>query len=127
MRFALLPLAALAGLATLPAHAHAQPQPAAARHEDTEVYTPVPPVVTPAADAGLMKGAPADAIVLFGTNDLAQWTNVASGGPAGWTVADGVVTVVKPAGNIQTTRRFTNYQLHLEWRVPANITGTGQL
>ncbi|HEX8350918.1 MAG TPA: DUF1080 domain-containing protein, partial [Hymenobacter sp.] len=26
----------------------------------------------------------------------------------------------------ETKRFFTNYQLHLEWRVPANISGTGQ-
>ena len=125
MRFLFLPLAALAGFATR--SAHAQPQSTAPRHEDTEVYTPVPPVVTPAPDAGLMKSAPADAIVLFGANDLSGWTSVNDGGPARWTVADGVVTVVKPTGNIETTRRFTNYQLHLEWRVPPNITGSGQL
>jgi hypothetical protein len=34
--------------------------------------------------------------------------------------------VDKSTGNIQTKQSFTNYQLHLEWRVPANITGTGQ-
>ena len=36
------------------------------------------------------------------------------------------MTVKKTAGNIETKRSFKNYQLHLEWRVPANITGTGQ-
>ncbi len=46
--------------------------------------------------------------------------------PAGWTVADGVLTVNKAAGNIETKRSFRNYQLHLEWRVPANVTGSGQ-
>ncbi len=109
---------------------------ACARHPDgtvapnaavAEVYAPVPPVVTPAPGAGLLTPPPSDAAVLFDGHDLAQWANVATAGPAGWTVADGVVTVVKSAGNIQTTRRFTNYQLHLEWRVPAGITGTGQL
>ena len=37
------------------------------------------------------------------------------------------LTIDKSAGNIETRRSFTNYQLHLEWRIPANITGTGQL
>ena len=46
--------------------------------------------------------------------------------PARWTVADGLLTVVKDAGNIQTRRSFLDYQLHLEWRIPANITGSGQ-
>jgi hypothetical protein len=47
-------------------------------------------------------------------------------GPAQWTVADGVMTVNKKAGNIETKRSFKNYQIHLEWRVPENVTGTGQ-
>ena len=46
--------------------------------------------------------------------------------PAGWKVADGVLTVDKTAGNIETKRSFTNYQLHVEWRIPADITGEGQ-
>jgi hypothetical protein len=36
------------------------------------------------------------------------------------------MTVNKKAGNIQTKRSFRNYQLHLEWRIPANITGKDQ-
>ena len=125
MRIHAVPLTVLLGVISLPAHA--QPQPAAPRHEDTEYYTPVPPVVTPAPGAGLTTGAPADAVVLFGAHDLAGWTSVSDGSPARWTVADGVVTVLKSSGNIQTTRRFTNYQLHIEWRVPPEVTGTGQL
>jgi hypothetical protein len=34
--------------------------------------------------------------------------------------------VDKAAGDIQTRASFTDYQLHLEWRVPENITGKGQ-
>src|SRR4029079_4651814 len=46
--------------------------------------------------------------------------------PAKWAVADGVITVNKQAGNIETKRSFKDYQLHLEWRIPEAITGTGQ-
>ena len=46
--------------------------------------------------------------------------------PAKWTVADGILTVNKTAGNIETKRTFKNYQLHVEWRIPENVTGTGQ-
>ena len=46
--------------------------------------------------------------------------------PAGWTVADGILTVNKAAGNIETKRSFTNYQLHIEWRIPEGVTGEGQ-
>jgi hypothetical protein len=41
-------------------------------------------------------------------------------------VANGVMTVNKPTGNIETKRTFRDYQLHLEWRIPDNITGSGQ-
>lgn len=38
----------------------------------------------------------------------------------------GTFTVRPGAGNIQTRRQFTDYQNHLEWRVPASSTGSGQ-
>jgi len=95
----------------------------APKPQDTEQWTPVPKVVTPGAtDAA----PPSDAVVLFDGRDLSQWVAVRDGGPAGWRVADGVFTVVKSAGNIETKRRFRNYQLHLEWRAPAGMTETGQ-
>jgi hypothetical protein len=58
---------------------------------------------------------------------LDQWVNTKDHAPAGWKVAHGVMTVVKPVGNIETKRVFKNYQLHLEWQVPKGITGEGQL
>src|SRR6202023_39114 len=30
------------------------------------------------------------------------------------------------SGNIETKQSFTDYQLHLEYRIPANITGSDQ-
>jgi len=90
----------------------------------TEFYSPVPKVVTPGASAS---DAPSDAIILFDGKNLNEWVSVKDpGAPAAWTVADGAFTVNKPTGNIQTKRSFTDYQLHLEWKIPANITGTGQ-
>lgn len=92
-------------------------------HRTTEIYSPVPPVVTPGAKCG---DAPSDAIILFNGQNEDQWVNVSDGAPAGWDVADGILTVNKKAGNIQTKRTFTNYQLHIEYRIPANITGSDQ-
>jgi hypothetical protein len=90
----------------------------------TEVWTPVPKIVTPASSAG---DAPSDAIVLFGGKDLSEWVSVKDPSkPAEWTVADGAFTVKKGTGNIQTKRSFTDYQLHIEWKIPSNITGSGQ-
>lgn len=101
---------------------HAQAQ---AKHEDTEFYTPVPAVVTPGKT---VSDAPSDAIVLFNGKDLKQWVKTNDRNePAAWTVKDGLLTVDKKAGNIETKEAFTNYQLHIEWLVPKNITGTGQL
>jgi hypothetical protein len=110
-------LAALVGLMASSA-ALAQDKP-----EDTEVWSPIPAKVTPAAIVG---GAPSDAIVLFDGDDLDQWVSAKDKSPAGWTVEGGVVTVNKARGNIETKRAFQDYQLHLEWRIPADITGAGQ-
>ena len=89
----------------------------------TEQWEPVPPIVTP----GVTDSAPpSDAIVLFDGHNLDQWVSTNDHGPAHWKVADGIITVDKSAGNIQTKQSFKNYQLHLEWRIPTNVTGEGQ-
>jgi hypothetical protein len=93
------------------------------RPQETEVWAPVPPIVTP----GVSDSAPpSDAIVLFDGRTLDEWVNTRDKSPAGWTVANGVITVNKQAGNIETKRRFKNYQIHLEWRVPEGTEQTGQ-
>jgi len=90
----------------------------------TEVWTPVPKIVTPGTTNS---DAPADAVMLFDGKNLDEWVSVKDPkNPAEWTVADGVITVNKSKGNIQTKRSFTDYQLHIEWKIPANITGSGQ-
>ncbi len=95
-----------------------------ARPEETEVWQPVPPVVRPGRTNA---DPPADALVLFDGRSLEQWVSTDNReAPARWTVADGVLTVRKDLGNIETRRRFGSYQLHLEWRVPAGISGAGQ-
>jgi hypothetical protein len=100
------------------------PTPAGNPH-DTEVWEPVPPVVTPGATNA---APPSDAIVLFDGKNLDEWVLTRDKSPAKWIVADGVLTVNKAPGigNIETKRSFKNYQLHIEWRVPENITGTDQ-
>jgi hypothetical protein len=100
--------------------------PAKPKPEDTEVWEPVPKVVTPGANN---TAPPSDAIVLFDGKNLDEWVSTRDKGPAKWTVSDGVLTVNKAkglAGNIETKRTFRNYQLHVEWRIPENITGTSQ-
>lgn len=100
-------------------------QQVAPKPQDTEVWTPVPPVVTPGDSSA---AAPSDAIVLFDGKNLDEWVSAQDHSAAKWLVADGILTVNKApgVGNIETRRRFTNYQLHLEWRIPANVTGSDQ-
>jgi 3-keto-disaccharide hydrolase len=90
----------------------------------TEFYSPVPPVVTPGKTNS---DAPSDAIVLFDGKNLDKWRSVKDTTmPAKWVVADNIITVDKTTGNIETKESFTDYQLHIEWRIPSNITGEGQ-
>ena len=37
-----------------------------------------------------------------------------------------MLTVAKGTGNIETKQSFKDYQLHIEWKIPTNITGSGQ-
>ena len=97
-----------------------QPKP---KPEDTEIWQPVPKVVTPATECN---APPSDAIVLFDGKNIDEWVNVKDKAAATWDVHDGVMTVNKKGGNIETKRSFKNYQLHVEYKIPASITGTGQ-
>jgi len=107
-----------------------QPEPKPApKPEDTEVWQPEPKVVTPGPTC---TAAPSDAIILFDGKNLDEWVsaqdqNKDRSTPAKWTVSAGILTVDKPAGNIETKRTFKNYQLHIEWKIPENVTGSGQL
>jgi hypothetical protein len=97
---------------------HTQPDP-----RETEVWAAEPRRVVP----GSSTTAPSDAIVLFGGQDLVEWVSTtAPDKPANWIVTDGVFTVRPGSGHIQTRRLFTDYQIHLEWRVSPSATGSGQ-
>ncbi len=89
----------------------------------TEIMDPEVPVITPGALPG---EAPSDAIILFdGTDVSKEWSN-RRGEPSKWIVQDGALISVKGAGDIQTKRKFNDFQLHIEWKTPTEITGTGQ-
>ena len=93
--------------------------------KDTEVWAPVPPVVTPGATVG---APPSDAIILFDGKNLNEWVSAQDHTPARWFVKAGAMEVNKApgVGNIETRRRFRDYQLHIEWKIPADIMGSGQ-
>ncbi len=59
-----------------------------AKPEDTEVYSPVPPVVTPGQCCGQ---APSDAVILFNGDNLDEWETASDGSPAAWKVCGSVM------------------------------------
>jgi hypothetical protein len=114
-------LACLVAIAPhLPAQDQAKPKP-----EETEIWQPVPTVVTPGEKCF---EPPSDAIVLFDGKNEDEWVSAQDHTPAQWVVHDGILTVSKApgVGNIETKRSFRNYQLHIEYRIPENIEGSGQ-
>lgn len=94
--------------------------------EMTQVWEPEPKIVKPgnAAQHAIIT-APSDAVILFDGKDLSQWKGK-DGGPAKWEVKDGVFTVKKGTGDIMTKQEFNDFQLHIEWSIPAGISGEGQ-
>jgi hypothetical protein len=88
---------------------------------DTEDWSGKPPVVIP----GKPGQPPSDAIILFGCMaDSVNWVQE-DGQPIRW-IVDSVLTVAAKSGNIKTVRSFGDCQLHVEWRTPAEISGTSQ-
>jgi hypothetical protein len=86
---------------------------------------PQPPVVTPGETVSIP--APSDATVLFGGTDLSQWVVRGQNGaesPATWTVRDGYFEAA--GGNLSTRESFGDVQLHMEFAIPADITGNSQ-
>lgn len=91
--------------------------------EETEVWSPVPRVVTLSS----VDNVPSDAIVLFDGTSATEWVSADnSSQPIEWTIADGALTVAPGKGGIRTKREFTDFQLHIEWRAPSVVKGDGQ-
>jgi hypothetical protein len=94
--------------------------------EATEVWKPVPKVVTPAKTNDQ---APADAVMLFDGSDMDEWII-----PEGtfWDVKDDIVTVrgskekLESPVTIASKKSFGDMQMHIEWRSPKKVKGDGQ-
>lgn len=90
--------------------------------EDTEYYDPKPREVNINAQR-----VPDDAIVLFDGTDLSQWVSRKDPGQtAPWEIHNGQLIVKPKTGDIQTKEIFDNLQLHIEWKSPEDIKGSGQ-
>jgi len=94
------------------------PESAKMKRDVTEIWEPEVKVITPSDNN---PGPSSDAIVLFdGSSEslLRNWVNEKGEAP-GWKVADKCVTVINGAGKIITKSKFEDFQLHIEWRTPA--------
>lgn len=103
--------------------AAAQQEPEKMKPGMTEIWDPEVKFITPGETP---VDAPSDAIILFDGVDINnEWTNK-DGSKVEWLVDDGCVTVVKGKGIIKTKRVFEDFQLHIEWRTPAEVVGESQ-
>lgn len=74
------------------------------------------------------KGVPSDAIRLFDGTNLDHWRDM-KGGPATWPIQPDGTMLVDKTGNtptsvvasVYTKAEFSNFQLHLEFRIPPSV------
>jgi hypothetical protein len=91
--------------------------------EMTEIWYPEVKIIQPGATN---RDAPSDAIVLFdGTDINKEWTGM-DGKPSIWTIKDGALISTKGSGYIKTKRVFSDFQLHIEWKTPTEVSGFSQ-
>ncbi len=84
---------------------------------------PRPRVVTPGKAPA---DRPSDAIALFNGHDLSHWTR-RDGTPTGCTVEDAVMVCKTGSGDVYSTDKFQDAQIHLEFRIPYMPDQQGQL
>jgi hypothetical protein len=89
----------------------------------TEIWDPEVKIIQP----GITNSdSPSDAIVLFNGSDLDREWSDNDGNQSKWTVKDGALVSVKGAGVIKSKRKFSNFQLHIEWKTPSEVSGESQ-
>jgi hypothetical protein len=91
--------------------------------EMTEIWDPEVKIVQPGSKDS---DPPADAIILFDGKDVnSEWVDT-KGNPTKWIVKDGALICVKGSGSIKTKRKFSDFQLHVEWKTPSEVSGESQ-
>jgi hypothetical protein len=89
----------------------------------TEIWDPEVKIIQPGITS---VDAPSDAIILFNGNDIAEEWSDNRGNPSKWIVNNGELVCVKGSGVIKTKRQFSNFQLHIEWKTPSEVSGESQ-
>lgn len=75
--------------------------------------------------AGVSRVAPQNAIVLFDGSDTHAFRHVNGKADIDWIIdEEGNLTIVPGTGNIESKQGFTDYRLHLEFKVPVTAPGT---
>jgi hypothetical protein len=108
----------------LPASAQTHVDPAYPIHDRDR---PQPAVVDPgtASSQSAPGKPPADAVVLFGGRDLAQWQHQDGSAPK-WKLGDGFFEVLPGSGYLYTRAAFGDCQLHVEFAEPDPPKGEDQ-
>lgn len=89
---------------------------------------PRPETVRPRT--GVFTPPPPDAVVLFDGSGLSAWTHVKEYATK-WVIDEGLLRVAPyvddaSASDIETRRAFGDIQMHIEWRIPAEVDGIAQ-
>jgi hypothetical protein len=101
--------------------------------EIKHIMEPEVKIVQPGATSN---DPPADAIILFDGSDInKEWEESEFGFGRGapvvkpavtWVIADGAMQSGQRSGSVKTKRSFEDFQLHIEWKTPSEVTGEGQ-
>lgn len=89
----------------------------------TEIWDPEVRIIQPGEKYGI---PPSDAIILFDGTDIdKEWID-SRGDTTLWVVEDDAMVCVPGSDVIRTRREFNDFQLHIEWRTPAEVSGENQ-
>lgn len=122
---------ALATAADEPKKEPAKKEPVKYKHNDRT--RPRPKVIEPgtASTEDQPGKPPSDAVVLFDSMDLSEWTR--SGKKADdpdaapkWKVENGYAEITRGGGAIRTKKQFGSSQIHIEWATPKEVKGSDQ-
>lgn len=69
---------------------------------------------------------PSDAVVLFDGTNADAWAMRRKGEPCKWIVEGGSLKVKRGTGDIVTKPKFTDFQLHIEFKIPYMPEARGQ-
>ena len=114
-----------------------QTEPRKQTPESTEIWEPVPPVVTPGKASPNTSGTtpPSDAIVLFDGKNTDEWVAIkgyspaswekTNEGPLKWPIKDGVLYSTL-GFSARSKQEFNDFQLHVEFKTPEKVEGKSQ-